>query len=156
MVRFQGRAKETTTVPNKPTPTGFKVWGASQGGFSLCWNWHVPGQKNGPLGIKTPRKLRGTIIAGKGGNKTQAVVLHLIKRLPKPPKGLGYHVFLDNLFVSTKFVEYARSQGVGITGTCRDNRGVIQELLDLKKKDKSDVIKWGKTYSMPIENGKVY
>jgi Transposase IS4 len=116
----------------------------------------VPGQKNSPLRIKTPRELGGTIIAGKGGNKTQVVVLHLIKRLPKPPKGLGYHVFLDNLFVSTKFVEYARSQGVGITGTCRDNRGVIQELLDLKKKDKSDVIKWGKTYSMPIENGKVY
>jgi hypothetical protein len=64
-------------------------------------------------------------------------------------------VFLDNLFISTKFVEYARSQGVGITSTCRDNGGVIQELLDLKKKDKSDVIEWGKTYSMPIENGKV-
>ena len=26
MIRFEGRAKETTTVPNKPTPTGFKVW----------------------------------------------------------------------------------------------------------------------------------
>jgi Transposase IS4 len=115
----------------------------------------VPGQKNGPLGIKTPRELGGTIKAGKGGNKTQAVVLHLIKRLPKPPKGSGYHVYLDNLFVSTRMVEYARSQGVGITGTCRDTGGVIQELLDLKKKDKSDVIEWGTTYSMPIENGLV-
>jgi hypothetical protein len=115
----------------------------------------VPGQKNGPLGVKTPRELGGTIKAGKGGNKTQAVVLHLIKRLPKPLKGLGYHVFLDNLFVSTRIVEYARSQGVGITGTCRDTGGVIQELLDLKKKDKSDVIKWGEAYSMPTSNGKV-
>ena len=100
----------------------------------------MPGNKNGPLGVRTPRELRGTVKAGKGGNKTQAVVLHLIKRLPKPPKGSGYHVFLDNLFVSTRMVEYARSQGVGITGTCRDNRGVIQELLDLKKKDKRDII----------------
>jgi hypothetical protein len=65
-------------------------------------------------------------------------------------------VFLDNLFISTKFVEYARSQGVGITSTCRDNGGVIQELLDLKKKDKRDVIKWGTTYFMLIKNGKVY
>jgi hypothetical protein len=80
----------------------------------------VPGQKNSPLGIKTPRELGGTIKAGKGGNKTQAVVLHLIKRLPKPPKGSGYHVYLDNLFVSTRIVKYARSQGVGITSTCRD------------------------------------
>jgi hypothetical protein len=116
----------------------------------------VPRQKNSPLRIKTPRELKGTIIARKGGNKTQAIVLHLIKRLPKPLKGLGYHVFLNNLFISTKFVKYTRSQGVGITSTCQDNRGVIQELLDLKKKDKSDVIEWGKTYSMPIKNSKVY
>jgi hypothetical protein len=85
----------------------------------------VPGNKNGPLGVRTPRELGGTIKAGKGGNKTQAVVLHLIKRLPKPLKGLGYHVFLDNLFVSTRMVKYARSQGAGITSTCRDNGGVI-------------------------------
>jgi hypothetical protein len=85
----------------------------------------VPGQKNSPLGIKTPCKLRGTIKAGKGGNKTQAVVLHLINRLPKPPKGLGYYVFLDNLFVFTRLIEYARSQGVGITSTCKDTKGVI-------------------------------
>jgi Transposase IS4 len=25
MIRFLGRASEATTVPNKPTPTGFKV-----------------------------------------------------------------------------------------------------------------------------------
>jgi hypothetical protein len=115
----------------------------------------VLGNKNGLLGVSTPRELRGTIKAGKRGNKTQAVVLHLIKQLPKPPKGSGYHVFLDNLFISTRMVKYARSQGVGITSTCRDNGGVIQELLDLKKKDKRDVIKWGTTYSMPIENGTV-
>jgi hypothetical protein len=155
IVGYEGRAKETTTVPNKPTPTGFKVWAVAQRGFLLCWNWHVPGIKNGPVGVRTPRELGGTIKAGKGGNKTQAVVLHLIGRLPKPPTGLGYHVFLDNLFVSTKLVEYARAQGIGVTGTCRDNGGVIQELLDLKKSDKKDVIKWGTTYSMPTESGKV-
>ena len=156
MVRYEGRAKETTTVPNKPTPTGFKVWGAAQRGFLLVWNWHIPGEKNGPVGVKTPRELGGTIRAGNGGNKTQAVVLHLIGRLQKPSPGFTYHVFLDNLFVSTKFVEYARTQGIAITGTCRDTGGVIQELLDLKKSDKKDVIKWGTTYSMLTKSGKVY
>jgi hypothetical protein len=155
IVRFKGRAKEATTVPNKPTPTGFKVWGAAQRGFLIVWNWHVPGEKNGPVGVRTPRELGGTIRAGNGGNKTQAVVLHLIKRLPEPPQGSGYHVFLDNLFVSTRFVKYARSQGVGVTRTCRDKAGVNQELLKLKKEDKKDVIKWGKTYLIPIPNGKV-
>jgi Transposase IS4 len=155
IVRFEGRAKETTTVPGKPTPTGFKVWGAAQRGFLIVWNWHIPGMKNGPVGVRTPRELGGTIRDGNGGNKTQAVILHLIKRLPKPPQGSGYHVFLDNLFVSTRLVEYARSQGVGVTGTCREKGAVIQELLDLKKSDRRDVIPWGKTYSMPTTSSKV-
>ena len=155
IVRFEGRSKETTTVPNKPTPTGYKVWGAAQRGFLLVWNWHIPGQKNGPVGVRTPRALGGTIKAGNGGNKTQAVVLHLIQRLPEPPKGSGYYVYLDNLFVSTRFVQYARSQGVAITGTCRTNGGVIQELLDLQKSDRKDVIPWGETYSRYTSNREV-
>jgi hypothetical protein len=40
--------------------------------------------KNSPVGIYILRELGGIIKAGNGGNKTQAVVLHLIKRLPKP------------------------------------------------------------------------
>lgn len=101
MIRFEGRAKETTTVPNKPTPTGFKVWGIAEQGFILCWNWHVPGNRNGPVDVKTPVQLRGSKAHGKGGNKTQAVALHLVQRLPKPPPGHGYHVYVDNLFIST-------------------------------------------------------
>ena len=96
--------------------------------------------KNGPVGVPTPKELGGTKKAGNGGNKIQAVVLHLITRLPKPLKGSDYHVYLDNLFVSTRFVQYTRSQGVTVTGTCRTDAGVIKELLDLQKIDKKDVI----------------
>jgi hypothetical protein len=42
--------------------------------------------------------------------------------------------------MSTKIVEYTRSIGITVTGTCRDTGGVIQELLDLKKKDRKDII----------------
>jgi hypothetical protein len=119
------------------------------------WNWHIPGQKNGPVEVRTPRELGGMIKAGNGGNKIQAVVLHLIKRLPKPPKESGYHVYLNNLFVSTRFVQYARSQGVTITGTCRTTGGVIKELLDLQKSDKKDIIPWGETYSRYTPNREV-
>jgi hypothetical protein len=38
----------------------------------------VPGNKNSPLGVRTPRELGGTIKVGKGGNKTQVVVLYLV------------------------------------------------------------------------------
>jgi hypothetical protein len=155
MVRYEGRAKEATTIPNKPIPTGFKVWAAAQRGFLLCWNFHILGKAQGPIDVKTPRELGGTARQGKGGNKTQAVVLDLVGRLSKPPTGSGYHCYLDNLFVSTKFVEYARKIGIGVTGTCRPNAGVIQELLDLKKGDFDDHIPWGETHSIFTESGLV-
>ncbi|PVH67331.1 hypothetical protein DL98DRAFT_579274 [Cadophora sp. DSE1049] len=98
--------------------------------------------------------LGGTKRSGNKGNKTQAVCLKLLQRLPPPLTGYGYHVFLDNLFVSAKFVAYARTLGFGVTGTCRTNSGIIQELLDLKKLDKNDVIPWGTLYSFPTIDGK--
>jgi hypothetical protein len=87
IIRYERRSKETTIFPNKPIPTGYNVWGVAQRGFLLCWNWHVPGVKNGPVGVKTPVELGGTKRVGNGGNKTQVVALHLIKRLPEPPQG---------------------------------------------------------------------
>ena len=131
IIRFTGRAAEITTVPNKPTPTGIKVWNIAQRGYVLRWQWHRPGSKFGPVGVKTPRSLGGSI-SGKGGNKTQAVVLHLLKQLPKA----RYHVYLDNLFTSYQLIEVLRSEGFGATGTCRTNAGVISELIDIKKNDK--------------------
>jgi hypothetical protein len=83
------------------------------------------------LGVYTLRELGGTIKAGNRGNKIQVVVLYLIKRLPKPPEGSGYYIYLNNLFISTRFIQYARTQGVAITGTCRITGRVIKELFDL-------------------------
>jgi hypothetical protein len=79
----------------------------------------------------------------------------LIKRLLEPLQGSGYHVFLDNLFVFTRFVEYARSQGVRVTGTCQDKSGIMKELAGLKKEDKKDVILWGETHSLLTLSGNV-
>jgi hypothetical protein len=87
-VRFEGQSIYATTIPNKPIPTGFKVWGIAQQGFLLVWNFHVPGDKGGPVRVKTPIKLGSTRREGKGGNKTQAVALLLLERLPKKP----YHL----------------------------------------------------------------
>jgi hypothetical protein len=36
MLRYTGRAKEITTIPNKPTPTGLKVWNIAQIGFLIA------------------------------------------------------------------------------------------------------------------------
>lgn len=78
MVRYEGHAKEATTIPGNPIPTGFKVWAIADSVFLFCWNWHVPGAKNGPVGVRVPVELGGSKKTGKGGNKTQAVVTSLL------------------------------------------------------------------------------
>jgi len=70
---------------------------------------------------------------GKDEKKTQAVAIKLIQSLPSHPEGSSYHVFVDNLSISNKFVEYARKLGIGITGTCRNNAGMVQKLIDMRK-----------------------
>jgi hypothetical protein len=85
----------------------------------------VLGDKNGLVGIRTLIALSGTKKAGNRGNKTQAIALHLIKRLLKPLLGYSYYIFPNNLFVFTKMVEYACSIGIAVTGTCKDIGGVI-------------------------------
>ncbi|KNB04370.1 hypothetical protein FOXG_07320 [Fusarium oxysporum f. sp. lycopersici 4287] len=52
MVRFTGRSLETTTIPQKPTPTGYKVWVLRQSGYFVRWLWHVRGR--GPCGLVPP------------------------------------------------------------------------------------------------------
>ena len=107
-------------------------------GFLWFWNWHVPGEKNGPVDTRTPRELGGTIRDGNRGNKTQAVVAKLLQRLPN--EGKGTYVFLDNLFTSTKFLLYLRSLSIGATGTCGTTGGIFKRLIEVKKSDKDDHI----------------
>lgn len=151
IARFTGRAHEITTIPNKPTPTGLKIWCCAQKGFMLTWCWHRPGGKHGPVGVKTPIELGGSI-NGKGGNKTQAVVPHLLHKLPPA----SYHVFLDNLFTSTNLFELLRQEGFAATGTCRKNAGVVQPLIDKKDEDKGKTeLQWGTQIAYPTPSGNV-
>ncbi|KAF5234960.1 hypothetical protein FOXYS1_15680 [Fusarium oxysporum] len=143
MVRFLGRSLETTTIPSKPIPTGFKVWTVAQRGYFLRWIWHRPGRKFGPVGVRpTYRRLpsqlrmmrqrrqlreRNTIHL----NPTQAVVIALVNLLPKST----YHVFLDNLFSSCDLFRRLRQRGHGATGTARKNCGIYKPLVKLKAID---------------------
>jgi hypothetical protein len=99
-----------------------------QEGLLSQWSWHSPGKRKGPVDVPTPTELGVTKI-GKGGNKTQAVVLHLLERLP-PAR---YHIFINKLFTSVKLLELFHARRFGATGTCRLNLGVISELVEIKK-----------------------
>ena len=101
--------------------------------------------------MKTPRELGGNVDS-KGGNKAQAVVLHLLEQLP-PAR---YYVYLDNLFTSYGLMEVLWSRGFGATSTCRTNAGIISELMDIKKNDKGkDELPWGTLISMSTESNLV-
>jgi hypothetical protein len=58
MVRFLGRSKETTFVPNKPTPRGFKIWVVAQQGYFLRWIWHTPTAALGPVAKRAATRKR--------------------------------------------------------------------------------------------------
>ena len=68
---FTSKSTLKTTIPNKPTPTGFKVWVVAEKGLFLRWIWHVPGK--GPVGIlKKPESAEIDL------NPTQKVVTYLL------------------------------------------------------------------------------
>jgi hypothetical protein len=84
--------------------------------------------------VKTPVELSRTKRDGNNRNKTQAIAFSFLERL----LGKGYYYFMDNLFISKRFLEFLRKQGYNITSICRINSRVIIELIDLKKSNKGD------------------
>jgi hypothetical protein len=76
--------------------------------------------------VKTPIELSSTKRDRSQGNKTQAVAFQLLESL----LGTGYYCFIDNLFISTRFLEFFRTKGYGTTGIYRTNTGIISELLE--------------------------
>lgn len=152
MDRFTGRSLQTTTVPNKPTPHGFKVWVVAQRGYFLRWLWHDPKAPLGPVGSRRKRKRKTEDDNKIYLNPTQAVVVALVDLLPKQT----YHVYLDNLFSSPNLFEALRQQDVAATGTCRVNCGIYKQFIEAKARDtKGDCWAWGTFKVMPTPNGKV-
>ncbi|KJZ69679.1 hypothetical protein HIM_10926 [Hirsutella minnesotensis 3608] len=146
MIRYTGRSKQTTRVPSKPVPVGYKVWASAQRGYFLSWIWHLPKQAMGSAAEPIRRKKPGNndqIYL----NPTQSVVPALIKLLPEQP----YHVFLDNLFSSPNLFVALRRRGVGATGTARTNSGIDKELVQWKADDSKGKLQWpwGKLQAYP-------
>ncbi|KAK2005206.1 hypothetical protein LZ32DRAFT_503133, partial [Colletotrichum eremochloae] len=143
MVRFTGRSLETTTIPTKPIPTGYKIWMLAQAGYCLRWLWHVHGK--GPYGLVAqaqPAQAQPAQPAQPAVlTPTQRVVTTLIALLP----AAIYHIFLDNLFASVRLFRALRLQQVGASGTCRKDSG-IDEILVAEKETEGRGIPWGEIH----------
>ena len=56
--------------------------------------------------------------------------------------GLGFHLYLDNLFVSWKLCYYLKERGIAVTGTARKGAsGYPPRLIKLKLLNRA--LKWG-------------
>ncbi|KAJ0135239.1 Uncharacterized protein HZ326_21717 [Fusarium oxysporum f. sp. albedinis] len=121
MIRYTGRNKQVTRIPNKPVDTGFKVWIAAQLGIFMRWIWHQPGARYGPVGVqKKPasqkKKTKGKVKASSKTDKVEDVIYvateaeakivalnstqNVVIALFNLPPISTYHVFVDNLFSS--------------------------------------------------------
>ncbi|KEY74499.1 hypothetical protein S7711_10322, partial [Stachybotrys chartarum IBT 7711] len=147
---FQGHSKQKVTIKNKPTPIGLKIWILATQGYILHWIWHTPGGALGPVGRRRRKKDKDDPY---DINPTQAVVVSLVKTLPKQT----YHVFLDNLFSSPQLFRQLRLLGVGATGTARTNAGLFEQLIKAKENDRKGqkMWSWGRLQSWPTEDNLV-
>ncbi|KAJ0128232.1 hypothetical protein HZ326_28670 [Fusarium oxysporum f. sp. albedinis] len=121
MVRFLGRDLETTVVPNKPIPRGFKAWAVAQEGYFLRWLRHRPHRKYGPVGVRPAYRRKSPQNCGfheplvklkKVGN-TAAADLEFNYLTAVPTKGnlVNQIIWKDNalvLFLSTVFTGVER------------------------------------------------
>ncbi|KAF4425172.1 ac transposable element-derived 2 [Fusarium acutatum] len=108
IIRYTGRNKQVTCVPNKPVDIGFKVEDV----------------------IYVATEAEAEIMAL---NSTQSVVIALINLLPIST----YPVFVDNLFSSPDLFRSLCQHGHSATGTARSNCGIYNGLMETKKADKA-------------------
>ncbi|KEY74881.1 hypothetical protein S7711_09671 [Stachybotrys chartarum IBT 7711] len=132
MVSFEGRAYEKTTVPSKPTPTGFKAWVALPAGIAKSRGGSQQ-QGSSQQGSQRGKKRKAGADTKVALNPTQAVVISLLSRLP----AAMYHVFLDNLFSSPHLFRALRQRGIAATGTARVNCGIYEPFVVAKREDRA-------------------
>lgn len=148
MIRYKGRSLETTIVKGKPTPRGLKAWAVAQKGLLLRWIWHLPKHPWGLLTARKEEKKNGNL------NPTQAVVIMLIKALPRAI----YHVFFDNLFSTARLLARLRDEEFGATATARINSGFFKPFVAAKKQDKKNgksSYKYNQIKTAPTPDNKV-
>ena len=122
IIKFEGRTSQKVTIPDKPIPTGFKIFALADSGYIFNWECIKPGLNEGLLtakkcvSISIPNSLKTTLL-----NPTQSVVVRLVSCLSMfiEQKKLSFYMFLDNLFTSRKSVQALKEREIAVTRTVR-------------------------------------
>ncbi|KAK3881154.1 hypothetical protein Pcinc_014380 [Petrolisthes cinctipes] len=105
MIPYYGRHSSKQFIKGKPIRFGFKVWAAcTADGFLLHAEPYCGSYTN---------------ISDTGLGQGPNVVMELVKRINLEA---GQHVVFDNLFTSVPLLEKLGDQGIGATGTLREDR----------------------------------
>jgi Transposase IS4 len=136
MLKFEGRSSQIITIPAKPIPTGLKALALGDEGYIISWEGTRPKKNEGDIGEKHQVILPSSISATKEQKmkatltNTQAIVARLSNSLSAH---LGYHFYLDNLFVCWRMCSWLKERGIACTGTARKGAcGIPPRILGLK------------------------
>ena len=144
MIRFHGRSKHTTKMPNKPIPKGYKIWALCEAGY--LYNFMMYSRI-----WKTVEIADHAILTDMAN-----VVYTLAQTLPPLPEGQTYTIYMDNLFTSTNLFRVLRDIGIGACGTTRPyhSKDFPPQLKELKDKY-WDKLPWGTLFAIPTVVSKI-
>ncbi len=120
MLKFEGRISQKIIIPDKPIPTGFKLFALGDSGYIYNWECTKPDIIEGILrerkkvSISIPNSSISTSL-----NPTQSVIIRLANSLSNVENELFFHFYLNNLFVCWKSAQTLKECGIAVTGTVR-------------------------------------
>jgi len=109
MLPYYGRHSSKQRIMGKPIRMGYKVWVlCSSDGYVIQFDPYQGAKKNG-----------GTRSSATSWGLGESVVLDLLEELPR---GVAYHVFVDNFFTSFRLLDHLAKNNIKATGVIRSNK----------------------------------
>jgi Transposase IS4 len=136
MLKFKRRTTQKITIPNKPIPTGFKIFALGDSGYIFNWEYTRPGIAEGIL--KEKKRISIFIFNSSISillNPTQSVIIRYISYLSIYINNrLSFYIFLNSLFICWKSAIALKERRIAVISIIRKGTSRYPpRLLQLKK-----------------------
>ena len=114
LMKFKGRSKIRQYIPSKRSRYGIKSYVLCESSSGYVWSFKVHSDSV---------ENRNIVIDLEGADElscTERLVVYLARDL----LNLGYHIYIDNYYMSVRLAEFLLQHLTLVTGTCRPNRGI--------------------------------